>query len=70
MSAARRKDEQNIADFIFYHNGLSDSNAIVEPQSFKFITIVDWEYGGFYPLMPEFSFIGDPAVDVCFRRRL
>lgn len=35
--------------FVFCHNDLSGHNILVDPESYKIVGIVDWEYSGFFP---------------------
>jgi serine/threonine protein kinase len=36
-------------DFVLCHNDLSPHNIFVDPNSFSIVSIIDWEYAGFYP---------------------
>jgi aminoglycoside phosphotransferase (APT) family kinase protein len=42
-----RKTLRN-ADFVFYHNDLSQHNIFVDPNTFEITSIIDWEFAGFY----------------------
>ena len=36
-------------DFVFCHGDLSQSNVLVNPETFQITAVIDWEYGGFFP---------------------
>ena len=42
--------------YTFCHNDLTQSNIIVDPETYKINGIIDWEYAGFYPESFEFPF--------------
>jgi hypothetical protein len=40
----------NTDEFVFCHNDLGPQNIIVDPDdNFRIVTIIDWEFAGFYP---------------------
>lgn len=42
--------KENIKNsFVFCHNDLSPNNIIIDPNTLKIKSIIDWEYAGFYP---------------------
>jgi aminoglycoside phosphotransferase (APT) family kinase protein len=51
-------------EYVFCHNDLSQHNILVDPDTLKITSIVDWEYAGFYPArfeMPFYTRVG-PSV--------
>ncbi|RKK10871.1 hypothetical protein BFJ66_g14427 [Fusarium oxysporum f. sp. cepae] len=47
---------EQVEEYVFCHNDLSQHNIIVDPHTFKINAIVDWEYAGFYPSYFEWPF--------------
>ena len=43
----------NVAKYVYCHNDLSRHNIFVDPETLQVVSIIDWEYSGFYP--PEFE---------------
>jgi len=43
------KEECDTEELSFCHNGFSQQNVIVDPETLKIKAIIDWEYTGFYP---------------------
>ncbi|CAK7266802.1 hypothetical protein SEPCBS57363_002277 [Sporothrix epigloea] len=36
-------------DFVFEHNELDQRNILVDPETFRIVSIIDWEAAGFFP---------------------
>ncbi|CAK7215167.1 37S ribosomal protein S22 [Sporothrix bragantina] len=47
------KDKDEDEDYVFCHNDLGQHNVLVDPETLKINTIIDWEYGGFWPFWFE-----------------
>lgn len=45
----------NVALYVYCHNDLDKQNIIVDPETLKVISIIDWEYSGFFPEGFEFA---------------
>ncbi|KAL9127122.1 MAG: hypothetical protein Q9217_003948 [Psora testacea] len=39
--------------YVYCHNDLAQQNIVVEPKTLEVISLIDWEYSGFFP--PEFE---------------
>ena len=48
-----KRVEQDIDKYVFCHNDLHQDNIFIDPVTFAIVSIIDWEYAGFYP--PEFE---------------
>ncbi|KAF9483162.1 hypothetical protein BDN70DRAFT_852222 [Pholiota conissans] len=48
-------------EFVFCHNDLSQSNVLVDADTFKITAILDWEYSGFFPVEFEAPFYLRPG---------
>lgn len=40
--------------YVFCHNDLAQHNIMIDPDTLKVVSLIDWEYAGFFP--PEFEF--------------
>ena len=43
-------------DFVYCHNDLAQHNIVVNPETLQVVSIIDWEFSGFYPRGFEFPF--------------
>ena len=39
----------NVARYVYCHNDLAKQNLIVDPKTVKVVSVIDWEYSGFFP---------------------
>jgi thiamine kinase-like enzyme len=55
-------------EYVFCHNDFQQ-HVIVDPDTLKINSIIDWEYGGFYPAHFEWPFYTQTRPFCCWERR-
>ena len=50
----------NVARYVYCHNDLSQHNIMVDPKTLNVVSIIDWEYSGFFPAEFEHQFWHNP----------
>ena len=45
----------NVARYVYCHNDLAKQNIIIDPETLKVVSIIDWEYSVFFPEGFEFA---------------
>lgn len=48
-------------DYVLCHNDLGQHNIIMDPTTLKIKSIIDWEFGGFWPEWFEMAFWERPG---------
>ncbi|KAL9634841.1 MAG: hypothetical protein Q9164_003839 [Protoblastenia rupestris] len=48
--------------YVYCHNDLAQQNIVVDPQTLEVISLIDWEYSGFFPAEFEKPFWLDSSV--------
>ena len=46
----------NIPRYVYCHNDLARQNIMIDPKTLQVVSIIDWEYSGFFPAEFEYQF--------------